>query len=268
MPIQSLSKPHPRPYFFSPFPPCFDRPLFVFLPGMDATGKELMALQTAGLDAVFDVRCFVIPEDALNSWDSLSKRVIELTHAELRKTPRQVYLGGESFGCCVALNALAQAPELFDHIILINSASSFYRVPLLHLGSFLLPWTPKFLYDSSSVLALPFLAQLTRLSPTARKALMKAIQDAPKQTAQQRLKLLREFRIDVTKLQKITQPVLLLGSQNDHLLPSVAETYRLAKVLPNTQVISLPHSGHSSLVESDFNLLQILQETNFLPVYT
>lgn len=259
-----MSDLHPCPYFFTPFQTDPDRPLFVFLPGMDETGRDLMTLQTAGLEAVFDVRCFVIPADALDSWDSLSQRLICLTKAELKKIPRQVYLCGESFGTGVALTALAQDSELFDRIILINSASSFHRVPLLNLGSFLLPATPQFLYDVSSVLALPFLAQVFRLSPIARKVLMQATQDAPKQTAEQRLELLRTFRIDKGKLQEMTQPVLLIASQEDHLLPSVDEAHRLARIFPNAQVVTLPHSGHACLVESDVHLLTILQKANFL----
>lgn len=259
-----MSELHQRPYFFSPFQSDSNRPLFVFLPGMDETGKELITLQTAGLEAAFDVRCFVIPADTLDCWDSLSHQLIALTQAELEKTPRSVYLCAESFGTCVALTALTQAPELYDRIILINSASSFHRVPLLNLGSFLLSWTPQFFYDFSSILALPFLAQITRLSPKARNALIKATQDAPKRTAEQRLELLRTFKTDETKLQKITQPVLVIGSQNDHLLPSVNEAYRLAKVFPNTQVFTLPHSGHACLVEKDVNLVTILQAANFL----
>lgn len=258
-----MSELHKRPYFFSPFQSDSNRPLFVFLPGMDETGKELMTLQTAGLEAAFDVRCFVIPGDTLDCWNSLSHQLIALTQAELEKMPRPVYLCGESFGACVALTALTQAPELYDRIILINPASSFHRVPWLFLGSFLLCWTPQFLYDVSSALSLPFLSQLTRIDSTARKALLKAAQDAPKKTAEQRLRLLRQFRINEGKLQKITQPVLLIGSQQDHLLPSVEEAYRLAKVFPKAQVITLPHSGHACLIESDVELATLLQSTHF-----
>ncbi len=231
---------------------------------MDETGKDLMKLQVSRLETVFDVRCFVIPADTLDSWDALSQQLIALTQTELKKTPRQVYLCGESFGGCIALNVLAQAPELFDRIILINPASSFHRIPWLFLGSFLLSWTPQFLYDISSALSLPFLSQLTRLDSTARNALMKATQDAPNQTAEQRLELLRQFRIDEGKLQKITQPVLLIGSQEDHLLPSVNEAHRLARIFPNAEVVILPHSGHACLIESDVLLIRILQHINFL----
>jgi pimeloyl-ACP methyl ester carboxylesterase len=259
-----MAKRHQCPYFFTSFQSDGDRPLFVFLPGMDETGKELMTLQVAGLEAIFDVHCFVIPAECLDSWDALAQQLIALNKAELEKRPRQVYLCGESFGTCVALTALAQMPELGDRVILINSASSFHRIPLLNFGSFLLPWTPQILYDVSSVLALPFLAQLFRLSFTACRALMKSAQDAPKQTAEQRLELLRKFRVSKTKLQKVIQPVLLIGSQQDHLLPSVKEAYQLATVFPNSRVFVLPDSGHACLIESKVELIKILQDTNFL----
>ncbi len=225
-----------------------------------------MSLQTAGLEAAFDIRCFVIPADTLDSWDVLAQQLIALTQAELQRTPRSsVYLCGESFGGCLALNVLSQAPNLFDRIILVNSASSFHRVPLMNLGSFLLPWTPQFVYDFSSMLALPFLAQIDRLSPQARHALMQASQDAPKNTAAQRLVLLREFKIDEIALHQITQPVLLIASQSDRLLPSVHEAQRLSHLFPNSQVVTLPHSGHACLVEKDVDLVTIFQAANFLP---
>jgi pimeloyl-ACP methyl ester carboxylesterase len=259
-----MSKPQRCPYFFTPFQANSDHPLFVFLPGMDETGKDLMTLQTAGLETAFDVRCFVIPADTLDRWDSLSHQLIGLIQAEQENTRRPIYLCGESFGGCLALTALAQAPDLFDCIILINPASSFHRIPVMNFGALLLPWTPQLLYDFSSILALPFLAQIKQLSPKARKALRKAAQEAPKQTAEQRLKLLKTFKIDETKLQKITQPVLLIGSQHDHLLPSVDEAYRLANIFPNAQTVILPHSGHACLIERDMNLITILQDINFL----
>ncbi len=261
-----MSKTVSNPYFFAPSPPpnliC---PLFVFLPGMDETGKELMRLQIAGLEAAFDVRCFVIPPDDLTTWDDLADQVIALTQAELETLPRpSVYLCGESFGGCIALKVLQRFPQVFDRVVLINSASSFHRVPWINLGSLLFPLTPEFFYKISSFIALPILAPLHRLSPTGRQYLLKAISSAPKKTASQRLSLMREFTIDKQQLSQITQPVLLIGSQGDRLLPSQEEAQRLAKIFPNAQVVTLPHSGHACLVEEDVNLFAIMQAQNFL----
>ncbi|MHC5610075.1 MAG: alpha/beta fold hydrolase [Nostoc sp.] len=258
------SKIRSHPYFLTPELSNSNYPLFVFLPGMDETGKELMYIQTAGLEAAFDVRCFVIPPDVLTSWDEMAEKVVALTKIELEKVPRShVYLCGESFGGCLALKVLEKFPQLFTKIILINSASSFHRVPWLNLGSLLFPYTPQLFYKISSFLSLSFLANLSRISPTARQALSKSTSSAPQETANQRLSLMREFDVDENKLSQITQPVLLIGSRNDRLLPSEAEAQYLSNIFPNHQIITLPHSGHACLVERDVNLYQLLLSANF-----
>lgn len=54
------SKIRSHPYFLTPELSNSNYPLFVFLPGINETSKELMYIQTAGLEAAFDVRCFFI----------------------------------------------------------------------------------------------------------------------------------------------------------------------------------------------------------------
>ncbi|WP_016951986.1 alpha/beta fold hydrolase [Anabaena sp. PCC 7108] len=252
-------------YFLTPRSYQPNYPLFVFLPGMDETGKELMYIQTAGLEAAFDVRCFVIPPDDLTSWDEMTDELASLTQIELKKVPRSsVYLCAESFGCCLGIKVLERFPQLFTKIILINSASSFHRVPWLNLGSRLFPYTPNFFYKISSFISLPCLANLNRISPAAKKALLNSTRSAPKATASQRLTLMREFEMNEMKLTQITQPVLLIASKNDRLLPSEAEAIRLSNIFPNFQIINLPHSGHACLVEKDVNIYQILMSVNFI----
>jgi pimeloyl-ACP methyl ester carboxylesterase len=256
---------HYSPYFLTPRTSNSDYPLFVFLPGMDETGKELLCIQTAGLETAFDVRCLVIPPDELASWDNLSEQVIALTQTELEKVSRQsVYLCGESFGGCIALKVALKVPQLFDRIILVNPASSFHRIPWLNLGSFLFPLVPQIIYKISSIITLPFLTHLNRVSPANRQALLNSVRAASKKTAAQRLTLMRQFDIDEMKLHQLTQPVLLIASKADRIFPSVAEVKHLARNLPNAQVITLPHSGHACLVETDVNLYKLMQDKNFL----
>jgi len=224
-----------------------------------------MRIQTAGLEIAFDVRCLVIPPHEFISWTHLAEQVIALTQAELGKTPRSsVYLCAESFGTCIALKAILSAPQLFNRIILINSASSFHRVPWLNWASPLFSWVPQFIYKNSSFMALPFLTSFNSLSPPAHHALLKSVRDAPKKTVMQRLNLMRQFDIDEMKLCQFTQPVLLIASEADLILPSVAEAKRLARILPNTRLMTVPHKGHAYLVEEGVNLLKILQAENFL----
>jgi predicted peptidase len=100
-----------HPFFLTPQSSNPNYPLFVFLPGMDETGKELMCIQTADLEIAFDVRCLVIPADNLSSWDEMTDQVVSLTQMELEKAPRSsVYLCGDSFGGCLALKILERFP--------------------------------------------------------------------------------------------------------------------------------------------------------------
>ena len=257
---------HQNAYFYNPQESKPNRPLLIFLPGLDETGKDLMSRQTDSLEIGFDVRCFVIPPEDIDDFDLLAESALALTEAELAKTPeRSVYLASESFGSCIALKMLEQAPKLFEKIIIVNSASSLHRVPLLSLGSRLFPLTPNFLYKHSAFFSLPFLANLSQISDQTRQDLSDAMESAPKQTVQQRIAMMREFAMDESKLRQINQPVLSIGSQKDFILPSVEEAKRLAKIFPQATVVTLPHSGHACLVEKDVNLYQIMSANNFVP---
>lgn len=254
-----------KPCFLTPKKLQPDYPLFIFLPGMDGTG-ELLRSQTAGLEAGFDVRCLAIPRDDLNIWDVLTNSVLDLIHAELEKSQqRSVYLCGESFGGCLAQKVALAEPQLFKRIILINSASSFHLNPLLSSASQLTNLVPSSLYEIGTVGLLPFLAALNRISKSDRHELLKTVRSVPAATALWRLSLLREFNVDQTQLSRLTQPVLLIASAADHLLPSLAEAKRLENILPNAQMVVLPDSGHACLLEKDIFLYDIMKTHNFLP---
>lgn len=239
-----------------------NRPMFVYLPGMDGSG-ELFALQSAGLKSHFDIRCLVIPGDDLSSWERLTHQAVQLIRQEAGTAP--VYLCGESFGACLALRIVALAPALVSHLILINSASSFHRFPWLHWVASLTPWVAPPLYQSSNLFSLPVLANLSRIGETNRQALMRAMTAVTQSSAAWRLALLSQFRLEPLQLQRVTAPTLLVASLGDRLLPSLEEAQRLAELLPNPRIYPLPHSGHASLLEDGVNLGAILRAVNFLP---
>lgn len=231
---------------------------------MDGTG-QLLRSQTEGLECGFDVRCLAIPVDDLTSWDVLSEKVVSLVKAELEKnSQRSVYLCGESFGGCLAMKVALRSPQLFDRIILVNPASSFKHRPWIHWGSQITRWLPESLYQASAVALLPFLASLGRISASDRQALLEAMQSVAQPTSIWRLSLLSEFDFSDEQLQSITQPVLLIASAADRLLPSVAEAERLVKIFPHAQTYILPTSGHACLLESDIKLYEIMRDHNFL----
>ncbi|MDZ8261989.1 alpha/beta hydrolase [Nostoc sp. ChiQUE01b] len=252
--------------------PCFltpkrvqpEYPLLVYLPGMDGTG-QLLRSQTAGLEIGFDVRCLALPRKDLNSWDVLTKSVLDLIDAELEKSShRPVYLCGESFGGCLAMKVAIQAPHLFKRIILINPASAFQLRPWLSWASQLTYLVPSGLYDVGALGLLPFLASLSRISQSDRHDLLKTMRSVPEETVLWRLSLLREFHVDEEKLRRLTQPVLLIAGASDRLLPSVSEVNRIGNILPNNKIVVLPNCGHACLLEQDTNLYKILKDNDFL----
>jgi pimeloyl-ACP methyl ester carboxylesterase len=260
----SIPKVELKPCFLTPKRLQPELPLFVYLPGMDGTG-QLLRTQTAGLESGFDVRCLAIPRDDLTSWDVLANNVLDLIHAELeRSSHRSVYLCGESFGGCLAQKVAIMAPHLFKRILLINSASAFNLRPFFNWASQLTYLVPSCLYEFGALGLLPFLAALSRISRSDRQELLKSMRSVPPQTVLWRISLLREFYLNEVKLRNLRQPVLVIASANDRLLPSIEEARRLVNILPNSKIVVLPHSGHACLLETDVNLYTIMKEHNFL----
>ncbi len=246
----------------TPFRP--DVPLFVFLPGLDGTGT-LFDVQAARLASYFDVRCLSLSPVALSDWDELADQVLALIERDLAdRQDGSVYLCGESFGACLALQVALRSPPWLKRLILVNPASSFRRRPFFNWSSVVTTWLPTPLYEGLVVGLLPWLAVLDRLQPVARQALLQAMQSVPQMTSAWRLSLLNQFEIAESRIQRIQQPVLLIAGAADHLLPSVSEVQHLAQQLPDGKAVILPQSGHACLLEVDIDLYAIMRKCNFL----
>lgn len=242
-----------------------NNPLFIYLPGMDGTG-ELFQTQADKLLSCFDVRCLSIREDNSTSWQTLAKDTIRLIEIELtRKTNRQIYLCGESFGGCLALKVALSAPHLIDKLILVNPASSFNQFPLLGLGADITPWLPTWLHRYSAAGLLPFLAKLNRINDGDRLKLVESMKSLPPQVVSWRISLLREFKIAEEQLRSLKMSTLIVASESDALLPSVEEANKLVSLMPKAQKVFLPYSGHACLLETAVDLYDILAQENFIP---
>ena len=55
-----------------------------------------------------------------------------------------------------------------------------------------------------------------------------------------------------------------MASAADRLLPSLEESGRLVRIIPNARRVILPNSGHTALLESGISLTQIMGRTGFL----
>jgi pimeloyl-ACP methyl ester carboxylesterase len=251
----------------SPKPVQTSKPLFVFLPGMDGTGT-LLRPQLDRLAPWFDLRCVAISPDDTTGWEPLARQVSQLISAEVlssqRPSRRSVYLCGESFGGCLAMQVLTLSPHLFDRVILVNPASSFRRLPWMHLGSMLTQQLPALAYRYSALGLAPFLMDPFRVARCDRKALEAAMGSVPAKTAAWRMGLLSGFEVERLPLERMTHPVLLIAGESDRLLPSKREAQSLQARFPNSQLMLLPNSGHACLLERDTNLQKILRQHGFL----
>lgn len=235
------------------------RPLFVFLPGMDGSGALLQA-QVAGLSTGFDIRCLSIPPDDLRGWDELTEQVAALIQMEQQLHPgRRITVCGESFGGCLALRLITRFPKLCDQLILVNPATSAQRQPWIGACSSLTQLLPEPIYQLSTFSLCNLLIASHRVSRPRRHQLLAAMQAVRPQSAAWRLSLLRQFRLEDLPLDRVHQPVLILASEADRLLPSQREAKRLARFLPNTTIVQLPDSGHACLLENQLNLSAILK---------
>ncbi|MEM7590381.1 MAG: alpha/beta hydrolase [Cyanobacteria bacterium P01_A01_bin.83] len=241
-----------------------DAPLFVYLPGMDGTGR-LLQRQSQDLAANFDLRCLSIRTDNYSTWQDLAQDTISLIKSELAtKTNQEVYLCGESFGGCLALKTALAAPRMFNKLILVNPASSFNHLPILSWGANITSLVPSWVHRYSAVGLLPFLAQLHRIDNCDRDRLVESMKALPPHVVSWRLSLLRDFTVLDEELRSLTIPSLIIAGAADDLLPSVAEAQKLVNLLPQSQMTVLPQSGHACLIETDINLYQILVAQNFM----
>ena len=241
-----------------------DAPLFVYLPGMDGTGR-LFQTQADKLAARFDLRCLTIRSDNYSSWQDLARDTVRLIKSELNcKTNKEVYLCGESFGGCLALKTTLAAPSLIKKLVLVNPASSSNQLPILGLGVDITPWLPTWIHRYSAAGLLPFLAQLNRINECDRLNLLESMKSLPPHIISWRLSLLRDFKIADEELRSLKIPSLILAGAADGLLPSVSEARKLVNLMPKAKMAILPQSGHACLLETEVDLYQILIEQNFI----
>ena len=233
-----------------------DLPLFVFFPGMDGTGR-LFDRQVDSLAAKFDVRCLAIAGDDLSNWSGLVDRSIDIISTELA-AGQDLYLCGESFGACLAMQVAAQIETKINELVLVNPASSFGRLPWLAGGSALSGLLPDAMYPLSARILVNFLINAARVVPRNRQDLIDAMLSVQPQTAAWRLSLLRQFQADEIVPALLDIPILLIAGELDRLLPSPLEVRILGRMLPKSKTILLPSSGHACLLEKDIRLIDML----------
>jgi len=251
------------PALFAPIFPQVDKPLMVMLPGLDGTSK-LFVSQVQPLSRYFDVRCLAIPEANRQDWPELARAVVGLIKDV--RGDRPVYLCGESFGACLALQVALLAPSLLDHLVLINTASALRHYAWIRWATQYTSYVPDWLYRVSGAIALPLLANFDRIDGDKRVLLLKTVRPISQECVAWRIDMLHRFEVTPRQLASLTLPTSLLASQRDRLFPSDREAQLLNQSLPNAQIYYLPESGHVCLLEDEVDLSACLKMLNALPV--
>ncbi|MBL1211457.1 alpha/beta hydrolase [Geminocystis sp. GBBB08] len=234
-------------------------PLFIYLPGLDGSGK-LLKNQTQIWEH-FDVRCVAIPPNHGIEWPELTQQLVTLIQEQVKiHDDREIYLCGESFGACLAMTLMEKIPNLFTKVILINSASAFHERPWLNWGTYITQIMPDWIYRGSTLLLLPFLAKLEALNLRERQRLLRVMALLPPHIVSWRISLLAKFFLNQNKLNEYQKDVLIVASREDQLLPSLKEAERLNSIFTHSKITILPHSGHCCLLEKGVNLLQIIKK--------
>lgn len=245
--------------FLSPLFPKSHQPLLIYLPGMDGSGK-LFYPQVQMWDN-FDVRCVYLAKTKNVTWENLTEELINLIQRELRlRGKRDIYLCGESFGGCLALKLMEKIPQLLTGVVLVNSASAFAQRSWLNLGSYITEVMPDAVYQPLTLALLPFLAKLEALAKEEKEALLTQMQMIPPSIVSWRISLLKNFSLNVDKLINFPQPVLIIASEEDKLLPSTEEAKRLTRIFPHSKMSILTHSGHCCLLEKNIDLYPIIKQ--------
>ncbi|MDD2561199.1 MAG: alpha/beta hydrolase [Eubacteriales bacterium] len=159
---------------------------------------------------------------------------------------------GTSYGGEVALNLAALRPDLISRMVLANTVART-NAWLKEIGEawILAGNNPRAYYATTiPVIYSPDFYDRRALWMENRKNLLTGTAFASSDFQARMARLTRSAEShDVTnQLDKITCPVLLLSSQQDHITPPEEQAF-LHECLPNAELVFLPKTGHASFYE-------------------
>jgi len=226
------------------------KPKLVLVPGLDGTAL-LFFRQLPRLVERFDVMTFPLPDDSAADMGSL---VAELRAFIDSHSAQRVLLCGESFGGALSMSFSLAHPERVLGLVILNSFPVIRTRLRLLVGPWMLrclPWG-----------AMPLMRRYTehRLhSPHASEDDLHEFRERSKQIGRagyiRRIEILRSYDIR-DRLRGLEPPALFLASDQDRLVPSVAEARFMSSVAPRASMQILRGYGHVCLINRDLDLLE------------
>ena len=233
----------------------------VLVSGMDGTGK-LFYRQVPLLARSYRVATYAL-RDSATSMEQLVADLGDVIDAVAPDTRRATVVG-ESFGGALALSFALARPEQVTGLVVLNSFPRFtpqFRLHLARLGLNSVPWG-----------AMRLVRKLTASRLHSRhthrdeiRRFMELTASATREGYCNRLQVLTRYDVR-ERLHDIHAPTLFLASQQDHLVPSVAQAQYMGARVPRSTVQVLDGHGHICLIAPDIDLGQILDAWRRSPV--
>ena len=226
----------------------------VLVPGLDGTG-DLFYRQSPLLARAHRVATYAL-RDSATSMDVLVDdlaRVIDAT----APVERRAIVIGESFGGALALTFALTDPARVSALVILNSFPHFTPQLRLHAAIYVLktlPWGAMQL--SRRLTAFRLHSKHTHRHEVKRFIELTA--NATRNGYVGRLTLLTRYDIR-DRLSSLQPPTLFLASDQDHLVPSVAQARYMADRVPGSQMRVLEGHGHICLIAPDIDLAQIVR---------
>jgi pimeloyl-ACP methyl ester carboxylesterase len=234
-----------------------DRPLLLYLPGLDGTGRLLH--RQPGLWRDYHVECVGYPQEEARTYEQLA----DLAAARIEGAgggPAVVL--AESFGGAVALTLALRRPELVERMVLVNTFAWFPA--RLRIG--LAAWLGRFLPSRPSPPSSRPFRGLFFFAPdipsAERNEWWERTANVPMRAFGHRFRQIG--RLDLRpRLKEIAAPCLVLAAPNDHVVPCAAGA-ALARGLPHARLLRLP-VGHAALVHPRVDVARLLADPRYWP---
>lgn len=225
------------------------RPLLVYVPGIDGTGRLLFRQQR--LQEEYDLRCLAYPQEATHTYDDL---------VNLAAQPLQEAGGGtvlaESFGGAIALMLTLRYPALVQRLMLVNTFAWYSRRIYIDILARVGPYLPA----KPSHPALRPLRGIFFLSPEMRpedrRRWWELTADVPMHAFGRRFGLIQNLDLR-PQLSQIRTPTLVLAAPDDRVVP-VSAGMSLAKRLPNATLVRR-RVGHAAMAHPDIDVAALLR---------
>ncbi|KAJ4888291.1 hypothetical protein Rs2_28039 [Raphanus sativus] len=254
-------------------------PLLLFIPGIDGTGLGLIRHHKK-LGEIFDVWCLHIPVRDRTPAKELVKLIERTVRSENYRFPnRPIYLVGESFGACLALDVAARNPDIDLLLVLANPATHvnyFISQPLVGMLNVLPDGVPTLLEEIFGFMqdALTNELAVHQMSGVGGGILKDLFEVSahlptlsrifPKDTLLWKVELLKSAVASAnTHIHAVRAETMILLSGRDQWLLNEEDINRYSRTLPKCIVRKLKGNGHFLFFEEGVDLVTIIKCTCF-----